>query len=52
MVREWTGVDGEWCRMESLGREREGDVGGWVELVKECGSMSAIVGSRENGFWI
>ena len=30
MVREWTGVDGEWWRIGSPGREREGDVGGWV----------------------
>ena len=33
MVRECTGVDGEWCRMESLGRERGRC--GWVGWVGE-----------------
>ena len=54
MVREWTGVDSEWWRMGSPGRER-GRCGwvvyGWVESMKECGCVGAIVGSRENGFW-
>ena len=46
MVRDWTGVDGEWWRMESPSKKR-GRCGwvacGWVESVKECGCVGLWV---------
>ena len=50
-------MDGEWWMMGSPGRERErereGDVGGWVESVKECGCVGLWVqlwGVKSIGF--